>query len=285
MEYSHFDFKYIDIHTHFFPPKIFRAIWKFFERKDVNGKIIGWKINYKLPIEDLVKFLKEHNVEHYTTLNYAHKEGVAEYINNWTIEFVKNYPEAIPFGCIWHGDKNKDEYIRKLFDEHNFTGIKIQTLVQNFYPGDKRMDSIYKLIIDRSKWLLIHAGMAPYRNRYVGFKNFKKFIEKFPNMQIIVAHFGAFEYKKFIKLLDIYDNLYLDTAMIFVSNNIIRERIVKRPTAEELISIQDRILFGSDFPNIPYDYKNSIEGLLKLGLPYEFYKKIFYENAYKLFIK
>jgi len=94
---------------------------------------------------------------------------------------------------------------------------------------------------------------------------------------------GAFEYKKFLKLLNTYENLYLDTTMVFIPNNIFPERKVKQPIKEELISFQNRILFGSDFPNIPYDYKKSTKGLLEFGFHKDFYIKIFYENAKKIF--
>jgi hypothetical protein len=57
-----FDFKYIDLHTHFFPPDIFKAIWNFFELPDKNGKPRGWLINYKYSAEKLVEILESQNV-------------------------------------------------------------------------------------------------------------------------------------------------------------------------------------------------------------------------------
>jgi len=283
MVYTHFDFKYIDIHTHFFPPKIFKAIWQFFEMPDKDGNILGWPIEYKLSTEELVIFLKNHNVEAYTTLNYAHKKGVAEYINNWTVRFVEQHQDAIPFGCVWPSDENKVLYVTDLFDKYNFQGLKVQPLVQNFYAFDKRMNPIYDLLVDRGKWYLIHAGTAPYRNKYLGYKHFVKFIENYPDMKIIVAHMGAFEYQKFLALLDKYENLYFDTAMIFIPNNIFPEREVRRPKAEDILSYQDRILFGSDFPNIPYEYRKSTQGFFQMDLPKKVYENIFFNNAQKLF--
>jgi predicted TIM-barrel fold metal-dependent hydrolase len=50
-----------------------------------------------------------------------------------------------------------------------------------------------------------------------------------------------------------------------------------------LISYQDRILFGSDFPNIPYDYQYSTKGLFEMEMPKDFYEDIFFNNAKKLF--
>ncbi len=102
-------------------------------------------------------------------------------------------------------------------------------------------------------------------------------------MNVIVAHMGAFEYKKFLSILDRHENVYLDTAMIYIPNNIFPEKKVKRPKREELISYQDKILFGSDFPNIPYEYEHSTKGLFELDMPKDFYKDIFYNNAKKLF--
>jgi len=283
MAFSHYDFKYIDVHTHFFPPKIFQAIWNYFEIRDEENKVRGWPVNYRLPIEQLVDVLKSKNIQYFTTLNYSHKAHISEYINEWVFEFSQQHTNAIPFGCVWPEDDNRISYIAKIFDDYNFYGLKIQPLVQKFYLVDPRLEEIFKILIDKGKWLITHIGTAPYRNKYVGYSNFVKFLEKYPEINVIVAHMGAFEYQKFLDLLDKYQNLYLDTTMIYIPDNIFPERTTKRPTKEDLITYQDRILFGSDFPNIPYEYENSTKGLLALDLSREFYQEIFYENAKKIF--
>ncbi|MFW9771726.1 MAG: amidohydrolase family protein [Candidatus Heimdallarchaeota archaeon] len=283
MTFSHFDFNYIDVHCHFFPPQIFKAIWNFFERPNDKNRIEGWPINYKLSTTELIRILVKKSVDFFTAYNYAHKENVAEYINDWTYNLTLDHKQVIPFGCVWPQDHNRVEYVVKSFEEYNFYGIKIQPLVQNFFLNDDRMTPIYKLLIDRGKWLAVHIGTAPYRNKFVGYKVFLKFIEKYEDMNIIIAHMGAFEYQKFLNLLDKYENLYLDTAMIYIPNNIFPERDSKRPGPEKLLSYQDRILFGSDFPNIPYEYENSTKGLLEFNLPRKFYEAIFHNNAKKLF--
>jgi len=276
MTLLHSDFEYIDSHAHFFPPQIFKAVWEYFEHR-------GWSINYKFSAEDLVQFLENQKVKAFTTYNYAHKKGVANFINDWTDAFVKQHDNAIPFGCVWPEDEDRVEYVRKILDDYNFKGIKLQLLVQNFFPDDKRMGGVYDLILDRGKIINFHVGTAPYRNDYVGYKHFLKFLEKYPDMTIIVAHMGAFEYKEFLSLLDKHENLYLDTTMIYIPGNIFPERISKRPTPEDLISYQDKILFGTDFPNIPYEYERTTKGLLEFELPRKFYENIFYENAKSLF--
>ncbi len=283
MTFSHYDFKYIDSHTHFFPPQIFKAVWNFFEILDEDGKVRGWPINYKLSTIELVNFLKSRNVNAFTTYNYAHKAGLADFINEWTNSFVKQNDKAIPFGCVWPEDEDRVEYITKIFDDYNFKGIKIQLLVQNFYPNDERMHGIYDLVLNRGKIINFHVGTGPQRNQYVGYKHFLEFLENYPDMTIIVAHMGAFEYKKFLRLLDKHENMFLDTTMIYIPDNIFNERVHKRPTPEDLLSYQDRIIYGTDFPNIPYEYERSTKGLLEFDLPRKFYEAIFYDNAKRLF--
>jgi len=147
------------------------------------------------------------------------------------------------------------------------------------------MHDIYKIVVDRGKWITFHVGTAPYHNQYVGYKNFIKFIEKYPNINVIVAHLGIYETHKFFNLLNKYNNLYLDTAMVYLPKAFTKKWIenIELPSEEELLSYEDRILFGSDFPNISYEYASSAEGLLNLNLPKSFYEKVFYENAKRIF--
>jgi len=49
-----------------------------------------------------------------------------------------------------------------------------------------------------------------------------------------------------------------------------------------LAAMSDRLLFGSDYPNIPYDYSDCIDSILALGLGEEFNRKVFFENARRL---
>lgn len=285
MTFSHFDFRYIDLHTHFFPPEIFKAIWNFFELPNKKGKPRGWPIKYKYSTEKLVKILESQNVEKFSTFNYAHKAGVADFINEWTNQFVKEFKNALAFGCVSPEDEDRVEYISKIFDIYNFYGIKLQLLVQNFYPYDERMFEVYDIILDRGKWITFHVGTAPYSNRYVGYKSFTRFIEKYPNMNVIIAHLGTYEFEKFFGILDEYDNIFLDTAMVYIDLDLFQKwkKKIKLPKPELLLSYEDRLFYGSDFPNIPYDYEFSTKGLLELDLPKKFYENIFYNNAKRIF--
>ena len=54
------------------------------------------------------------------------------------------------------------------------------------------------------------------------------------------------------------------------------------PPVSGLIEFQDRILYGSDFPNLPYDLNAGLEGILALELGVGIEDKILYSNAARL---
>ena len=69
-----------DVHVHFLPPNIQRAVWAVF---DAAGPKIGreWPIRYREPHEERVEILRGFGVRRFSTLPYAHKPGVAGYLN------------------------------------------------------------------------------------------------------------------------------------------------------------------------------------------------------------
>jgi hypothetical protein len=58
------------------------------------------------------------------------------------------------------------------------------------------------------------------------------------------------------------------------------------PTADlrRLVELGDRILFGSDFPNIPYGYVEAMQVLTTLdGIDDDWLRGVFHDNAARLF--
>ncbi len=294
--YNISDFRYIDSHVHFFPERLFKAIWAYWEREIVLF-YPTWKNKYQWSNLKLLDFLKKQNIERFTTLNYAHKKGVAEDLNEWTYKFCQEHPEAIPFGTAHPDDPNFLEYSQKIFAEYGFKGIKFQLSVTDFYIHDPRLKPLYQLMINLDKILVVHAGTAPsptqqpFPGRKVGFKHFMKLFTDFPDIKVIVPHLGGYEYEGFFKLVESHPNVYLDTTMIFID-----PRVHIFPEADSPLNFVGRtrllsflednshqILYGSDFPNIPYEYNESIKGLLDLRLSRKALENIFFKNAKALF--
>lgn len=276
--------KIIDMHSHFFPAPLFDSIWEYFAGRN-------WRIRYKDSPDGLAGTLQGFGVQRFVTYNYAHKPGMAAELNRWTDAFRRRQPAAIPFATVFPGDEGNVEMLQALFDR-GFVGIKLQPLVSDFYPNDERMLDVYKCLLENGRILTIHAGTAPIANRYVGADNFEPVMREFPEMKVIVAHMGAFEFDRFFEMMRRYPNMYLDTSVNFIDPALMADLVSKRefPPLEIpadfdpdiLTELSDRILFGSDYPNIPYTYDDCVASILDVGLGEEFNRKVFFENAHRL---
>jgi uncharacterized protein len=95
---------------------------------------------------------------------------------------------------------------------------------------------------------------------------------------------GAFETRLALQLLDRYPHLHLDTTMAMSPATLAYMGIDPAVVRDgDLIRYADRILFGSDFPNLPYPYEAERTGLWARNLPLDVYRRIFYENARAFF--
>lgn len=260
----------VDAHVHVFPDAMFDAIWRYFEQN-------YWSIHYKLHGTGVATFLEQAGVTAFPTLNYAHKPNISREMNAFTREFCQQHPRAIPFGTVHPGDKDLLAVAETCLTADDFTGLKFQILVTDFYPDDPRLDPVYRLVQREDKIVVIHVGTGPAANKYVGARHFKRLLAKFPELRVQVPHLGCYEYQAFFDLVDAYPNLYLDTAMILVDHALFPSDIGLPD--QVLVDHADRLLFGSDFPNIPYPYEKSYSRLLALDLPRDFYEALFYKNA------
>ena len=79
-------------------------------------------------------------------------------------------------------------------------------------------------------------------------------------------------------LLDDHPGLYLDTAYSFWPDLPFSFNL----GPEYLERYRDRIVYGSDFPNVFLPREGEIDGLLRLELSEEFYENVFYINGMRL---
>jgi len=268
--------KIIDFHVHLFPDRMFDAVWKSF----VNN--YKWDVLYKMYHPECIEYLHEKGVETIVYSNYAHREGIAEGLNEWNLGILNKFDGLYCFAAYHPGDRNALEIAEKVLSHPRVLGIKLQLLVQRFYPHDERLFPLYEMVMDKGKYLLMHAGTGPVGNEYVGLDHMRKLLKRYPELPAIVAHMGAYEYKGFMDMLDENPKLYLDTAFAFF-----REFVGKGgydQGKEALERYQKRILYGSDFPNLIMPRESEIETLLNYNMSDAFYENVFFENG-KEFIK
>ena len=265
----------IDCHTHFFPENLFRAIWKFFDD-------YLWGIQHKIFADELIQKLKSIGISKMVLLNYAHKPDMSQALNQWTREFADQYPEIIPFGTVHPHDEGLDRIMTQCFEDHGFYGLKLHALVLKMPVDDPVFFPIYEKMEEIGKILMLHAGTGPeFQNsaegnaEFAGVKRVKLILKNYPTLKLVIPHLGAEEMDEFFDLMEEHKNLWMDTTMMLAGY------FSSQPSLERIEKLSDRILYGSDAPNIPYPLDAEMNNIKK-WFSKDIQEKLFFKNAQKL---
>jgi predicted TIM-barrel fold metal-dependent hydrolase len=261
----------IDVHTHLMPERLFAAV-----RAYIRANL--WTPHYDAPTADLVQVLLDAGVARFAFMPYAHRGDMSRSLNHWVANVQATFaPHGIGFGTFHPDD---DDLIPGLADEAFGTlglrGAKLHPQVGRFMLDDVRLDPLYERVIQHDAVLLIHAGRRPEPNEFVGARRFARLMRRFPRLKVIVAHAGADEFDAFFDLCGIYPGVYLDTAMVFNSY------LGGPPPIERILEFQDRVVFGSDFPTIPYSFDTALQAIFDLRLGRALEEKLLSTNAARL---
>jgi predicted TIM-barrel fold metal-dependent hydrolase len=265
------DHPLIDIHTHLMPERLFQAV-----RAYLRAHL--WHPRYDAPIAELVQTLLDSGVNRFVFMPYAHRAEMSRSLNHWVANVQATFaPHAIGFGTFHPDD---DQLLPELVDEAlgklGLRGAKLHPQVGRFGMDDPRLDPLYERAIEHGALLMIHAGRLPEPSEYVGARAFARLMRRFPRLKVIVAHSGADEFDAFFDLCGNYEGVFLDTAMVF------NKYLSGPPPIQRILEFQDRVVFGSDFPNIPYRVESAIQAVLDLRLGRGLEEKLLCTNAARL---
>jgi uncharacterized protein len=107
-------------------------------------------------------------------------------------------------------------------------------------------------------------------------------LERHPSLTVVVAHMGSPEYREFFALVERYPRVHLDTTMIW-TDFFEDAAPYPRDLLPRLVDLGDRVLLGTDFPNIPYPYAHQLEVLERLDLGDEWLRNVCFENSARIF--
>jgi predicted TIM-barrel fold metal-dependent hydrolase len=138
------------------------------------------------------------------------------------------------------------------------SGIKLHCHVQCFSPDDEALEGIYDACARHGKPIVVHAGREPKSAAYkcdphalCSAERTRRVLERHPRLTLVVPHLGADEYDAYLALLERYDNLWLDTTMVLA------DYFGARPSPL-FFARPERILYGTDFPNLPYAWDREL---------------------------
>jgi predicted TIM-barrel fold metal-dependent hydrolase len=270
----------VDIHVHFMPDRVMRKVWDYF---DSAGPLTGrrWPIHYRWSDEDRLEHLRSMGVRAFPALVYPHKPNMAEWLNDWARPFAREHPDVIPTATFFP-EPGVAAYVEHALAE-GAQIFKVHVQVGGFDPRDPLLDPVWGMLTDAGVPVVVHAGNGPTPGAHTGPEPFRAVLARHPTMHAVIAHMGMPDYDDFLDFTEIYPNVRLDTTMCFVDFfDAAGAEQLRGRLAPRLAGRQDKILFGADFPNIPYQYAHQIEVLTRLGLGDDWMRDVLWHNGARL---
>lgn len=249
----------VDSHVHVFPDGLFRAIWRWFDQH-------GWPIRYPLLAAEVVRFLQSRGVSELVLLTYAHKPGMARGLNAFVAELCAAHPRVLGCGTVMPGEPDAEAIVNEAFDA-GLSGLKLHCHVQCTAVDAPELEAVYAICERRGRPIVVHAGREPKSPGYAcdphalcSADRTRIVLEAFPKLRLVVPHLGADEFDAYGRLLERHDNLWLDTTMSVAGYF---------PGAVPWSLVEGfpgRILYGTDFPNLPFAWDRELTRLLERRL-------------------
>lgn len=267
-----------DLHVHFMPERVLSKVWKVFDDAEQHYGM-PWPITYRDSEEVRLATLRGLGARAIPALTYAHRPGMATWLNDWCRDFADRVPDAVRCGTFYPEPGVTDYVSGALSDGVRLW--KVHVTVGGFAPDDARLDGAWGLIEEAGTPVVIHAGSGPRPGEHTGPVPVERLLARHPRLPLVIAHLGMPEYAAFLDLAERYERVHLDTTMVATD---FTERFAPLPNevVERLADLGDRIVLGSDFPNIPYPYAHQLEALDRLGLGEEWLRTVLWRTGARL---
>ena len=268
----------VDVHTHFMPANVLAKVWAYFDtREAVSGR--AWPIVYRKSEADRLALLRAFGVRRFGALAYPHKPGMATWLNAWAAEFAARIPDAV-HSATFFPEPGAEGYVAEAIGA-GARLFKAHLQVGGYDPRDRLLGPVWGLLAEARVPVIVHCGSGPMPGAYTGPGPISEVLARHPGLITIIAHLGSPEYGEFLDLAQSYPGVHLDTTMAFTD---FLERLAPFPAAlrPRLAGAADRILLGSDFPNIPYPYLHQLHALARLDLGLAWLRAVCHDNGARL---
>lgn len=267
-----------DVHVHFLPPGMLAKVWQYFDAAEQHYGM-AWPIQYRDDEQQRIDTLHALGVRKFPTLCYPHKPGMAAWLNDWCADFAAEHPAAVP-SATFFPEPGAAVYVREAL-ERGARIFKTHVQVGQFDPRDELLDEVWGLLSEAGVPVVVHCGSGPIRGSHTGPGPIGEVLARHPSLAAVIAHCGMPEYAEHLELARAYRNVRLDTTMVGTPYI---ERVAPLP-AEVLDgyrALGDKIVLGTDFPNIPYSYATQIQSLVDWGFGDDWLRQVLWHNGTEL---
>lgn len=274
----------VDIHTHFLPARVMRKVWAYFDRSEEHYGM-PWPVRYRHAERTRVQILRDLGVVAFAPLVYPHKPGMAEWLNGWIAEFAAGVPEAVPTATIF-----PEPGVARYLEEALSNGarcVKVHVQVGAFDPRDEQLREAWGLLAEAGVPAVVHCGHGPLRGTHTGLDLFEEVLRQHPRLTAVLAHAGMPDYAAALDLVERYPRVHVDTTMVGVAFTEEHIGPLSEDWTSRLVANADRVVLGTDFPNIPQPYAEQLAAIAgwaaaddRLGL--DFLRSVLHETPARL---
>jgi len=253
-------------------------VWAYF---DAVGPLTGrpWPIHYREDEDARLARLQAMGVRAFPSLVYPHKPGMAAWLNDWAADFAAGHSEVLPTATFFP-EESAAAYVQAALSR-GAKVFKAHVQVGAYDPRDALLRPVWAQLAEAGVPVVVHCGDGPAPGPYTGPAIFAEVLAAHPTLTAVIAHMGMPDYAAFLDLAERYERIHLDTTMAFTRW---AEGLVPFPDRlrVRLSRLADRIVLGSDFPNIPYGYFEQLAGLVRLDLGEGWLRGVLHDNAARL---
>jgi predicted TIM-barrel fold metal-dependent hydrolase len=236
--------------------------------------------NAKIEIKDLKKILDEYysiGIKRFVVLPIDSTSFLGRRIPNELVLNLKD-DRVVKFVSVDPLKSNAVEELKSIIKSYEVEGVKFHPQVQGFHPLDERALKLYEICDNYNLITVFHTGTSgigagvrsKIRLDYGRPIYIDEIAIRFPNMKIVMAHFGWPWTEEAIAIALHKPNVYIDLsgwAPKYIPNIIWSN--AKR--------LREKLLFGSDYPMILPE--RWIKEFTEIPLPEDVKRRILYDNA------
>ncbi len=270
----------VDVHVHAMPDRLQQAVWRYFDALDDPP----WPITYRDDLAARLATLRGLGVVTHTALAYAHKPGMLDWLNGFTLDLAEEHPQVVPTFTLYPEDGVTDAVATAL--ARGGAVCKVHNQLSGFTLDDPRLDDAWRLCAEARTLVVAHTSKVYGVDGGAatsGPAQIRRVKQRHPGLRLCIAHLGLPDpdgghWDAIAEL----DGVWTDTSAALTEPP---TTIAPGGTIDH-VGLRDRLrgdlLFGSDFPSIPHTVASGVRGLAHLRLTPAELREVLHDRAARL---